>query len=155
MWGTAPLPFSPYTPAPHFPTPKFLSKRPKREDDGREGAISGRLARKATGVSPSGFARTGVLAGKLPQTVLIGRLGRSTAPRTRFLRRPVGAFCSLFSVLQGGLAAPCAQALARFWCFRGKLPGHYWVSSYSQKIRNFQFRMAPSGKRSGARVGAL
>ena len=29
----------------------------KREDDGREGAISGRLlARKATGVSPSGFS---------------------------------------------------------------------------------------------------
>ena len=36
----------------------------KREDDGREGAISGRLARKSTGVSPSGFARTDVLAGK-------------------------------------------------------------------------------------------
>ena len=35
---------------------------PKREDDGREGAISGRLARKATGVSPSGFACTGVFA---------------------------------------------------------------------------------------------
>ena len=35
----------------------------KREDDGREGAICGRLARKATGVSPSGFARTGVFAG--------------------------------------------------------------------------------------------
>ena len=37
---------------------------PKREADGREGAISGRLARRATGVSPSGFARTRVLAGK-------------------------------------------------------------------------------------------
>ena len=36
----------------------------KREDDGREGAISGRLARKATGVSPSSFARIGVFAGK-------------------------------------------------------------------------------------------
>ena len=44
------------------PTPQLLFL--KREDDGREGAISGRLARKATGVSPSGFARTGVLAGK-------------------------------------------------------------------------------------------
>ena len=44
------------------PTPLLLSF--KREDDGREGAISGRLARKATGVSPSGFARTGVLAEK-------------------------------------------------------------------------------------------
>ena len=46
------------------PTAKFddVSRRVKREDDGREGAISGRLARKATGVSPSGFARTGVFA---------------------------------------------------------------------------------------------
>ena len=43
------------------PTPLHLSF--KREDDGREGAISGRLTRKATGVSPSGFARTGVFAG--------------------------------------------------------------------------------------------
>lgn len=31
---------------------------------GAEGAISGRLARKVTGVSPSGFAHTGVFAGK-------------------------------------------------------------------------------------------
>ena len=44
------------------PTPLFLSF--KREADGREGAISGRLARKAAGVNPSGFAHTGVLAGK-------------------------------------------------------------------------------------------
>ena len=46
------------------PTAKFddVSRRVKREDDGREGSISGRLARKATGVSPSGFARTGVFA---------------------------------------------------------------------------------------------
>ena len=43
------------------PTPLLLSF--KREDDGREGAVSGRLARKATGVSPSGFARIGVFAG--------------------------------------------------------------------------------------------
>ena len=48
----------------NFSIPKRLERRPKREDDGREGAISGRLARKATGVSPSGFARTGVFAGK-------------------------------------------------------------------------------------------
>ena len=40
-----------------------LERGPKREDDGREGAISGRLARKATGVSPSGFARTLRLCG--------------------------------------------------------------------------------------------
>ena len=40
--------------------PQRVERGPKREDDGREGAISGRLARKATGVSPSGFARTGV-----------------------------------------------------------------------------------------------
>ena len=51
-------------PAPHFPAPKRLERGPKREDDGREGVISGRLARKATGVSPSGFARIGVFAGK-------------------------------------------------------------------------------------------
>ena len=44
------------------PTPLLLSF--KREDDGGEGTISGRSARKATGVSPSGFARTGVFAGK-------------------------------------------------------------------------------------------
>ena len=46
------------------PTAKFddVSRRVKHEGDGREGAISGRLARKATGVSPSGFARTGVFA---------------------------------------------------------------------------------------------
>ena len=49
-------------PAPHFPAPERLEKGPKRETDGREGAISGRLARKATGVSPSGFARIGVFA---------------------------------------------------------------------------------------------
>ena len=35
----------------------------KREDDGREGAISGRLTRKASGAGPSGFTRTGVFAG--------------------------------------------------------------------------------------------
>ena len=60
-------------PAPHFPAPN-LFQRPKREDEGREGAISGRLARKTTDVSPSGFARTDVLAGKegfrFPWTVL-------------------------------------------------------------------------------------
>ena len=44
------------------PTPQRLFL--KREADGREGAISGRLARKATGVSPSGFARTRVFAEK-------------------------------------------------------------------------------------------
>ena len=43
--------------------PRRLERGPKREDDGREGAISGRLARKATGVSPSGFARTLRLCG--------------------------------------------------------------------------------------------
>ena len=42
------------------PTPLLHSF--KREGDGREGAISGRLARRATGVSPSVFARTGVFA---------------------------------------------------------------------------------------------
>ena len=56
------------------PTPLLLSS--KREDDGREGAISGHLARKATGVSPSDFARTGVLAEKVlanfpaPETIV-------------------------------------------------------------------------------------
>ena len=53
-------------PAPHFPAPN--------EDAGRVLAISWLLARKATGVRPSGFARTGVLAGKegfrFPWTVL-------------------------------------------------------------------------------------
>ena len=43
--------------------PRRLERGSKREDDGREGAISGRLARKATGVSPSGFARTLRLCG--------------------------------------------------------------------------------------------
>ena len=38
----------------------------RREADGREGAISGRLARRVTGVSPSDFARTRVFAGKRP-----------------------------------------------------------------------------------------
>ena len=42
--------------------PRRLEGGPKREDDGREGAISGRLARKATGVSSSGFARSSVFA---------------------------------------------------------------------------------------------
>ena len=51
---------------------KILPKRHKRENDGREGAISGRLARKATGVSPSSFARIGVFAGNLPRTLLPG-----------------------------------------------------------------------------------
>ena len=55
------------------PTPLFLSF--KREDDGREGAISGRLARKATGVSPSGFARTGVFAGKVGLPISLGTTG--------------------------------------------------------------------------------
>ena len=79
VWGAAPRPCgataegavrerrsrSPIRPiCPIGPTAKFddVSRRVKREDDGREGAISGRLARKATGVSPSGFARTGVFA---------------------------------------------------------------------------------------------
>ena len=50
---------------PICPTAKFddVSRRVKREADGREGAISGRLVRKATGVSPSDFAHTGVFAG--------------------------------------------------------------------------------------------
>ena len=51
-------------PAPHFPAPSTLERGPKREDDGREGAVSGRLARRATGVNPSGFARIGGFAGK-------------------------------------------------------------------------------------------
>ena len=38
----------------------------RREADGREGAISGRLARSVIGVSPSDFARTRVFAGKRP-----------------------------------------------------------------------------------------
>ena len=49
------------------PTPLHLSF--KREDDERKGAISGRLARKATGISPSGFAHTGVFAANIPQTI--------------------------------------------------------------------------------------
>ena len=52
----------------------------RREDDGREGAISGRLARKATCVSPSGFTRTGVFAGKegslISRTLLANQGGR-------------------------------------------------------------------------------
>ena len=51
-------------PRPTFLRQKDFLRQPKREDDGREGAISGRLARKATGVNPSGFARAGVLAEK-------------------------------------------------------------------------------------------
>ena len=51
-------------PRPTFLRQKDFLRQPKREDDGREGVISGRLARKATGVSPSGFARIGVFAGK-------------------------------------------------------------------------------------------
>ena len=46
--------------------PQRVERVPKREDDGQEGAISGRFARKATGVSPSGFARTLRLCGKAP-----------------------------------------------------------------------------------------
>ena len=63
-WGANARRTSVRPPAPHFPAPKRVERQPKREDDGREGAISGRLARKATGVSPSGFARTGVFAEK-------------------------------------------------------------------------------------------
>ena len=50
---------------PICPTAKFddVSRSVKREADGREGAISGRLVRKATGVSPSDFAHTGFFAG--------------------------------------------------------------------------------------------
>ena len=50
---------------PICPTAKFddVSRSVKREADGLEGAISGRLVRKATGVSPSDFAHTGVFAG--------------------------------------------------------------------------------------------
>ncbi len=51
-------------PRPTFLRQHMLPSSFKREDDGREGAISGRLARKATGVSPSSFARIGVFAGK-------------------------------------------------------------------------------------------
>ena len=40
-------------PAPHFPAPTFLSNGLSAKSDGREGAISGCLARKATGISPS------------------------------------------------------------------------------------------------------
>ena len=75
-------------PAPHFPASKRFEKRLKREDDGREGAISGRLARKATGVSPSGFALICVLAEKLP-SVNQG-VGRETVARKRKVESPSG-----------------------------------------------------------------
>ena len=70
----------------------------KREDDGREGAISGRSARKATGVSPSGFARTGVFAEK-GNSPLAQRLRPS--PRRGVL---FSVLCSPFS--GAALAAP-------------------------------------------------
>ena len=63
-WGANAGRTSVRPPAPHFPASSTLGRGHKREDDGREGTISGRLARKATGVSPSGFARTGVFAEK-------------------------------------------------------------------------------------------
>ena len=47
----------------------------KREADGRKGAISGRLARKTTSVSPSGFARTGVFAGKDEVSISLDTIG--------------------------------------------------------------------------------
>ena len=78
-------------PRPTFLRQREFSKLPKREEDGREGAISGRLARKATGVSPSGFARTGVLAGEegfqFPRTLLDSV---TIAPGESFPRRRFG-----------------------------------------------------------------
>ena len=69
VWKSSGVSRSPSCPiCPMSPTAKFgdvprrLEGGPKREDDGREGAISGRLARKATGVSSSGFARSSVFA---------------------------------------------------------------------------------------------
>ena len=96
----------------------------KREDDGREGAISGRSARKATGVSPSGFARTGVFAEDFPD--IAGTPQQEIQEMQEIQERPCGrrrnrgmwtaatplaqrhrpsracarsVFCSLFSVL--------------------------------------------------------
>ena len=71
-----------------LPHPTFLRqngsfKTTKREDDGREGAISGRLARKATGVSPSGFVRTGVFAGKEGLPISSDTIGEKLLPGER------------------------------------------------------------------------
>ena len=84
-WGANARRTSVRPPAPHFPAPKRIERQHKRKDDGREGAVSGRLARKATGVSPSGFARTGVLAEKGGLEVWFS--GRGFAPLLLFFKR--------------------------------------------------------------------
>ena len=91
---------------------KIALKTAKREDDGREGAISGRLARKATGVSPSGFARTGVLAGK-KLVDFPGHYSSSDFPRMHCVR-------------------PYRRTFTRFWGFSRVFneivtKAHFWV----------------------------
>ena len=62
--GTSPLGPAGLSTVPIPRVSVFFGKPARREDDGREGAVSGRLARRATGVNPSGFARIGGFAGK-------------------------------------------------------------------------------------------
>ena len=90
-------------PRPTFLRQRDFSKRPKREDDGREGAISGRLARKATGVSPSFFVHTGVFAESVPRYYwddqqemqeiqeMQERAASARQTTLRFIRHPAGA----------------------------------------------------------------
>ena len=85
------------------PTPLLLFF--KREADGREGAISGRLARKATGVSPSDFARTGVFAENIPK--LRGRTNRTyRTNRTGRRGRPFYTYAPLHPSPRRGVRSP-------------------------------------------------
>ena len=109
------------------PTPLLLFF--KREADGREGAICGRLARKATGVSPSDFARTGVFAENIPKlrgrtnrtyrTNRTGRRGRPFYTYTPLHPSPRRGVRSPFSVLRGA-----AGALLRWGARYGTLCGN-------------------------------
>ena len=63
-WGANAVRTFVQPPAPHFPAPKRRERRSKREDDGRAGAIGERVARKAAGISPSGFVHTRFFAEK-------------------------------------------------------------------------------------------
>ena len=100
VWKSSGVSRSPSCPiCPMSPTAKFgdvprrLEGGPKREDDGREGAISGRLARKATGVSSSGFARSSVFAEmEVEGQASFGGSGQQKRPG----RGPWSLLCFLF-----------------------------------------------------------
>ena len=129
VWGGAP-PRKPSLQASKLPSfqlplhPRHVCDVPKDAGQARRrwagGSDQRAVARKATGVSPSGFARTRVFAGKRNSPLA------QWLARRAFTRAPFTVHCSLFSVLWGALAPlPFSRAASPPFCYTvGKEFGH-------------------------------